>query len=365
MEESERVSRRQKIRRLARQESLNLRQKKYAPDFFGFVRALEESRPDLPRVGHAAHPSQENVRFGQPPFLHFPATEIAEIDEGGGDNAGTDTVDARVFVYFFGLLGVNGPLPLEFTNYILQRSLNNYDHTWRRFLDIIHHRFLTLYYRAYAQNEQALSFDRPDEDCFYRAVKALAGFDPSTKFPKKDDALAAGQARYFGFFSRNRDCLRALLGGVFHLPVEILDFARQRYDIPGRFRAILGRRSVCTLGRNCQIGTTYLSVTSCFDVVIGPISFDDYQKLMSGMFGLKLMARTINIYLDRPLDYNLIFKIKAATIPPARLGFDWEDKYGDAAQLGFSCWLGSSRGESDSAIAEFEINASRLRGADR
>ena len=65
--------------------------------------------------------------------------------------------------YFFGLLGVNGPMPLEFTDYVFQRSHNYYDQTWRRFLDIINHRFLTLFYRAWAENEQAVSFDRADD----------------------------------------------------------------------------------------------------------------------------------------------------------------------------------------------------------
>ncbi|MDR3201173.1 MAG: type VI secretion system baseplate subunit TssG, partial [Spirochaetales bacterium] len=117
------------IRNTVRKASVKLRNGIHAPDFWGFVRKLENANGDKPRLGHAKNPSEENVRFGQTPFLNFPPTDIAEIIEGGRRVG----VDATIIVYFFGLLGVNGPMPLEFTNYIFRRSHNYFDNTWRRF----------------------------------------------------------------------------------------------------------------------------------------------------------------------------------------------------------------------------------------
>jgi type VI secretion system protein ImpH len=144
------------LRRLTKTWAQNLRSGISVPDFWGFVRKLEKSDPSRPRLGYAKHPSEEIIRFGQMPYLYFPPSDIAEIFEGKKTG-----VVALVFTYFLGLLGVNGPMPLEFTHYVYQRSYNHYDQTWRRFLDIIHHRMHVFYYRAFAQNEQSISFDRP------------------------------------------------------------------------------------------------------------------------------------------------------------------------------------------------------------
>ena len=52
---------------------------------------------------------------------------------------------------FFGLFGANGPLPLHLTEYAYGRQLQAGDPSFARFADIIHHRFLGLFHRAWAQ----------------------------------------------------------------------------------------------------------------------------------------------------------------------------------------------------------------------
>lgn len=69
-------------------------------------------------------------------------------------------------VRFFGMLGPNGPLPLHLTEYARSRSIHAGDQTLVRFLDIFHHRFMALFYRAWAQAQPTVSLDRPGEDRF-------------------------------------------------------------------------------------------------------------------------------------------------------------------------------------------------------
>mgnify|MGYP002138968179 CR=1 FL=1 len=54
-----------------------------------------------------------------------------------------------------------------------QRILHSGDATFSRFLDILHHRFAALFYRAWAQAQPTVSLDRPDEDRFAGYVGAL------------------------------------------------------------------------------------------------------------------------------------------------------------------------------------------------
>jgi type VI secretion system ImpH/TssG family protein len=339
------------IGRLVKTLSNSLRQAMFAPDFWGFVRRLEKNNPSGARLGKAKHPVDENIRFGQAPYLYFPATDIAEILEG--KSAG---VDALIITYFFGLLGVNGPMPLEFTSYVYRRSHNYFDNTWRRFLDIIHHRMLVLYYRAFAMNEQSISFDRENDDAIRDIVKSFCSLPPQVLTEGKRDAIALSSVNNFAFMVRNREGLEEVLRRLLKTNVAVRDFITASYDLSPEDYAVLGDPKTATLGLNLQIGRTYFSSTLRFEIVIGPIDFNAYQILMSGFTGFDILTQAVNLYLDRPLDYVLVFKLDGSSIPPARLGFDWEDKNGDAAQPGFNCWIGGPK----TGEVPLTIDASRL-----
>jgi type VI secretion system ImpH/TssG family protein len=338
------------LRKLIRTWSQNLRQGISAPDFWGFVRKLEKNNSGKPRLGHAKHPAEENIRFGQPPYLHFPASDIAEVIEG--KKAGLDAV---VFTYFFGLLGVNGPMPLEFTHYVYQRSRSHYDQTWRRFLDIIHHRFHVLYYRAFAQNEQSISFDHPENDPVRGMITSLVGLPPGKGFDSVSQSIALSYGENFSFTARNRSGMEGTLRRMLNTPVAVKDFVAASYDLKSEYHAVLGNPKTAVLGLNLQIGRSYLCITRRFEIEIGPIGFDMYQMLMTPGSGFETLIRTVKLYLDRPLDYVFVVRLNRSNVPPARLGFDWTQTNADAAQLGYTCWIGSSAGE-----LELRIDASRF-----
>jgi type VI secretion system protein ImpH len=335
--------------RLVKTWAQNLRRGIAAPDFWGFVRKLERNNSEKPRLGYAKRPADENVRFGQTPHLYFPSSDIAEIAEGKRSG-----VAALVFTYFLGLLGVNGPMPLEFTHYVYQRSHSHYDHTWRRFLDIIHHRMHALYYRAFAQNEQSISFDRPAEDPVRDIVRSFIGTPPEMRFEGAEEDIALSYGDSFGFMARNKSGLEDTLRRILKAAVRVRDFIVAPYDLEPQDYALLGNRKTATLGLNLQIGRTCLCATRRFEIAIGPIGFDAYQVLMTPAGGFELLIKTVQAYLDRPLDFVFAVRLERG-IPPARLGFDWTDDNADAAQLGYTCWLGNPGEE-----VELRIEASRF-----
>jgi type VI secretion system protein ImpH len=341
------------LRNSIRRASQRLRNGIGAPDFWGLVRKLENANPGKPRLGHGKHPGEENLRFGQTPYLHFPPTDIAEILEGGGARAG---VDATIIVYFFGLLGVNGPMPLEFTNYVFRRSHNYFDNTWRRFLDIIHHRFLSFHYRAFSVGQQAISFDRKDDDPVSDIIRSLAGLPPGGGFGERQDRIALNSPQHFSLAVKNRWGLEDLLRRTFKAELEVREFIPASYDIPPANYAILGRENASRLGVNLQIGRTYMSITGKFEIHIGPLAFEDYRRFMSGRNGFALLREAVNLYLDRPLDYGVVFSILCATIPLAQLGFDLEKARWDPPQLGYTCWIGNP----DERVVTLTIAAARL-----
>ena len=73
---------------------------------------------------------------------------------------------AKLPVNFLGLFGPNGPMPVHITEYARERQLNAHDPTLVGFLDLFHHRILSLFYRAWAVNQKAADLDRPKDARF-------------------------------------------------------------------------------------------------------------------------------------------------------------------------------------------------------
>ena len=125
------------------------------------LRLLPDAAPagvpvhDKPRWGEALRPVDEPVRLGQDPDLSFAPAPLASFEPRRGRAA------RGCRCGFFGLLGPNGPLPLHLTEYARERLRNAGDPTLSRFLDIFHHRFLALFYRAWAQAQPHVNRDRP------------------------------------------------------------------------------------------------------------------------------------------------------------------------------------------------------------
>ena len=262
--------------------------------------------------------------------------------------------DATVFTYFLGLLGINGPMPLEFTNYVYQRSFNHFDNTWRRFLDIIHHRFHVLYYRAFAQNEQSVSFDRPEHDPIRDIIKGMAGLPPGMNFGTSREKIMLSHTDTFSFTARNREGLEKTLRRMLKTGVRVKDFVIALYDINPDDYARLGNPKTAALGVNLQIGRRYLSATHRFEIEIGPIDSGRYRILLAkpGDF-LNVLLQTVRLYLDKPLDYTVVIRFGRGVFTPARLGFNSDGLR--PAQLGYFCWIGNIDKE-----LELRINASRF-----
>ena len=76
----------------------------------------------------------------------------------------------------FGLFGSGGPLPLHLTVHAMDRRRHAGDETFIDFCDLLQHRLIALYYRAWADARPQVQHDRPGQDRFGLYVGALAGF---------------------------------------------------------------------------------------------------------------------------------------------------------------------------------------------
>ncbi len=291
-----------------------LRGSKNTPvDFYELVRRIEMLASDKPRIGYADSASDEAVRFGQTPALHSDANTVASVS----DSKIKDVI-ALIKNYPVGLLGPDGPLPLEMTLYVLQRSNNYYDYALEFFLDIIHHRFISLYYRAFAQNSLTFSYDREKDDLIGSIVRSLSGTGLDAQFSLPAYAPAAMASCNISKVA-SATGLKRLLKSFFNQPIEVIENVFSGYAIPNGMYCRLGRRENAVLGLSAQIGSHFYSKTKKFSLSMGPMDFADCVKMLPGSVNYRYLNQIVTFYLQQPLDYDLSFILRKKSLKPIAL----------------------------------------------
>lgn len=292
---------------------------------FQALRLIEATHSDRPRLGRSRRPSQDAVRLSQAPELAFPTSTISAFstDEEAGHH--------RLTQRFFGLFGPNGALPLHLTEYARDRQRNHQDPTLVAFADVFHHRMMSLLYRAWATGEPAPSFDRPDDDPFGTKLDALAGL-AGESFECRD-AMPDLAKRYFaGLLAatpRSEAGLKAILSRFFRAETSIESFIGSWLHLERHDR---GRLGTACLGGSASLGEKVWSREARFRIRMGPLSLEDYRRLLPGGQSLKRLAAIIRGYAGDTLEWELNLVLDRNEVPPTVLGY--------SGSLGHTSWIG-------------------------
>jgi type VI secretion system protein ImpH len=326
----------------------------YRYDFYQTLRRLECLYGHKPRWGGALRPIDEPVRLGQEPDLAFAPTPLATFE------AGQNGRPPRLQVRLFGLLGPNGPLPIHLTEYARDRLRSAGDPTLSRFLDLFHHRFLALFYRAWAQSQPHVNRDRPKEDRFAAYVAAFFGVSPEA-FRDRDHVPDLAKLFHVGTLVRhvrNAEGLGALLENYFRVPVRIQEFVGHWLPLSERERTCLGREGA-TLGSGAVIGRRVWDRQCKFRIRLGPLTLAQYESFLPGGRLLEQLRDWIRLYLCLELDWDVRLLLKKHEVPTLQPG--------RRRLLGWTTWLGRRPFDIDAddlcLDAEAFVGSARVRAA--
>jgi len=305
-------------------------------DFFQILRLLEAAHPDKPRIGASLRARDDAVRFGQEPSLAFEPTAIRGFTPASSEGR------ARLAVNFIGLLGPNGPLPLHLTEYARERARNQGDRTLAAFLDVFHHRIVSLHYRARASAEPAISLDRLNSDRFGDYVGSLFGIG-SPALQGRDEIGDFAKLHFAGLMANQRRPaagLVTILRAYFKLPVEIEQFVGHWMKIPLDGQTRIGREDRGNrLGSSAVLGRTVWDCQHKFRLVIGPLDYADYQRMLPGGDSMRRLLAWVRNYAGMVLDWDVRLVLKQQEIPRLALG---------ARRLGWTTFLASAPPQHDS-----------------
>lgn len=309
--------------------------------FFMALRRVEALRLTKARLGKSAKPKDDPIRLGQEPSLAFAPSTLQSFKQNKGSAP-------LLKVFFFGVFGPNGPLPLHLTEYARDRQRNLNDHSFTRFMDIFHHRFLSLFYRSWADAQPTVNLDRPEDDAFVNRVGSLLGVGIPEM--QSRDALPDFAKLHFagqlGSQCRNVEGLLALLKSYFEMPVKMQQFVGSWLKIPEESYLRLGGFSPAALGMTTTLGARVWEVQHKFRLTVGPLSISEYQRLLPGGESLMRMIACVRNYLGDQLAWDVNLILSRDEIKPAALG--------SFGQLGWTTWLAGDKPDED--LADFYLD---------
>jgi type VI secretion system protein ImpH len=277
---------------------------------FAALRLLEKASAAQPRLGESRKAADDHVRLGQAPHLVFAPSDIASVATGDEGRIELEQLG-------FGLFGPNGALPLHWTELAYERRHQKEDGTIVDFLNVFQHRLISLFYRAWAQSEPAVSLDRPDTDSFRLYVGALLGVAPESAHDSDEvpDFAKLSRAGRFGLQARSADGLEAVLSDYFGVSIEVRPFSGEWLDIPAGLHSRLSEQR---LGMSTTLGATTWQCQHKFEIVLGPLSGSQFENFLPGARGLTELHSLVRFYTNDEWGWQVRLLLQDADIPGAR-----------------------------------------------
>lgn len=293
-------------------------------DYFAVLRQLERAHADQPRIGESATLREEFALLGQDPFMEFPASNLARVEK-------VDGKPLRLFVKYMGLLGPQGALPLATTEEAYHYTLAQ-DDAFPRFLDIFNHRFIQLFFRAWANSRPIAQNDRPKQDRFWAYIGSAIGIgsEPYRHLDSVPDAAKLGFAGLLGAQAKSASRLAAAICGLFGIEAEIDEFVGTRLTLDTSERTILGEGNA-RLGESAMLGAGVYSVQDKFRIRIYTQTLAQYVRFLPGGDLCEPLADFVYFYIGAQLDWDTELAIPSGAVEPVRLGH--------FGQLGWTTWM--------------------------
>jgi len=339
-------------------------------DFFQAVRWLE--REFLARsyrdarwrrfpVGHDFPPEKEIVRFRTQAALSFPTTAIASLHQQ--KNTGTDEATApplEMVVSFMGLIGPNGVLPYHYTQIMLQR-LREKDQSLRDWLDLFHHRLLSLFFRAWEKYRLAFTYERrfldpganpvcaPEQGLYCLVGLGTPGLRDRFRIPDEVYLYFAG---HYAHQPRNAPSLEALLQEYFQLPIRVEQLQGQWLNLEPDDLALLPSRKHPKgvnnqLGRTLVIGERVWDRQSKFRLRVGPLNYAQFCTMTPDGVQLRAMSQMVRQYVGAEFDFDIQPVLRPDAVPQCQLTKE------ETPRLGWNSWVSNRAYERPVADAVF------------
>lgn len=301
----------------------------YKFSFYEAVRLLEAANPEKAPLGEALTPDRESVRFSVKPGFAFPPSDITALALGEGG------ATARMGVAFLGLIGPSGLLPHWYNELAVKRNRER-DYSLTDFLDIFHHRLVSLFYLAWKKNRFPVNYQPGARDRLSGHLKCLIGLGlPSLadRIGFTDESLVF----FSGLLSRQVPSAAALEVAVAYFAgtrTRVAQFAQRLLPLSPEDRTRIGAAN-SRLGLETVCGSFVWDCQTKFIIDLGPMGYKDFARFLPSGDLLGPLFELVTYTAGLEFDFDIRVFLKREEVPPCILGAAGPE----APQLGWTTWV--------------------------
>ncbi len=288
-------------------------------------------------VGETADPAHDAVRFASVRGLSFPPTETAALKEEPGRAPELATA-------VIGLLGHTGVLPQHYSETVLMR-LRDHDEALAAFLDVLTHRTVSLFVRAWKKYRLAAQAQRPDTGSPIKMssgilgfIDALVGFGTGGlrgRLSPPHEILRFFAGAYSGN-PRSAAVLEAVLSDYFGEPIVVDTFLGRWEPLAESERTRLVPDGYCRLGEEALIGAQILRPEGAFRIKLGPLTYPRFRAFLPDGEWLGELVHLARLFVGESLYFDVQPSLRKEEVPELQLGTKPD---GDGPRLGWNTWL--------------------------
>lgn len=296
--------------------------------FYKAVSLLEAFNPECKRLGDTLDPEQEPVRFSVRPGFSFPPSDISNLQQEA------ESGKARMEVRFLGLVGPSGVLPHWYNELAVER-VRSRDFTFVDFLDIFHHRLITLFYLAWKRTNLPANYLPGAKDRLSWYLLSLIGL--GTEGMRGRIGLPEESLIFCsGLLGRQVPSVAAVQAAVRYMSgadVELRQFIERVVPLDPEDCTQLGAANA-SLGESAVCGSFAYECQSKFGVELGPVGYKQFIRFLPNGDLLKPIFALIRYMVGIEYEFEIGVTLRADEVPGCRLG----DSSPDGPRLGWSTW---------------------------
>lgn len=319
-------------------------------DFFELLRQLETETMRFGRCGGA---DAEPARLAQQPRQSFAVGDLAEFTPG------TETGKPRVCVNVLGLIGPEGPMPLHLTRWIITRQSSRWfaggshsgatsDTSFLDFLNMLQHRMMALYWRAWADARAGVQIAHGEGGQITAMMRALAGIGlPGSR--SDDPRIDGSKLRHATSLAqevRGPGRLTSFLESVLGVPVALSEFVGVWLDIPENLQTRIGVQHT-GLGTGAMVGARRFDRQSRAEIRLGPLSRAEFDHFTDNPLSRGRLRHALVFAQGNDIDFDVRLVLAAGEVPQARLG---------ACRVGLTSWIEPKTGHDADDLCYTRVN---------
>ncbi len=304
--------------------------------FFQAVRLLDDYHRLQKTAEGRTELKQTLIQFSVNPALDYHDSDLDSIEITQTEGQ----VKAKLQVNFMGLYGASTPLPVFYSEAIIQADEGD-DHS-KDFMDLFNHRMISLVYKCWEKYRYYLNYKKGNTDQFSNWMFSLMGMyksddivdlrnDSDIQWHKLLPSLAM-----LGMRCHSKSIIESILKSYFNWQnIRIKSNIKRYVYIDEEQQNRLGLQNA-VLGDDLVLGAQIEDRSGKFRVIISKLPYHLFcQFLPDGDYHLGL-KKLINFLLRDQLDYDIELQLLIPEVPTLRLGYNCNEK------LGLTTWIGEN-----------------------